>query len=100
MGFLAGKRVLIVGVASRLSIASGIAQAMHREGAELAFTYQNEKFKGRVEALAAEWGTGAALCVPCDVASDDEIAQVFEHLGQHWDALDCIVTVFLAITMA
>ncbi|MFL6878853.1 enoyl-ACP reductase [Pseudomonas marginalis] len=91
MGFLTGKRVLIVGVASRLSIASGIAQAMHREGAELAFTYQNEKFKGRVEALAAEWGTGAALCVPCDVASDDEIAQVFEHLGQHWDALDCIV---------
>ncbi|WEX13507.1 enoyl-ACP reductase FabI [Pseudomonas sp. OVF7] len=91
MGFLTGKRVLIVGVASRLSIASGIAQAMHREGAELAFTYQNEKFKGRVQALAAQWGTDAALCVPCDVASDDEIAQVFEHLRQHWDALDCIV---------
>jgi enoyl-[acyl-carrier protein] reductase I len=49
MGFLAGKRVLIVGVASKLSIASGIAAAMHREGAELAFTYQNDKLKGRVE---------------------------------------------------
>ena len=53
MGFLSGKRVLIVGVASKLSIASGIAAAMHREGAELAFTYQNEKLKGRVEDFAA-----------------------------------------------
>lgn len=55
MGFLSGKRVLIVGVASKLSIASGIAAAMHREGAELAFTYQNEKLKGRVEGFAADW---------------------------------------------
>ena len=58
MGFLTGKRVLIVGVASKLSIASGIAAAMHREGAELAFTYQNEKLKGRVEEFAASWGSG------------------------------------------
>ena len=82
MGFLAGKRVLIVGVASKLSIASGIAAAMHREGAELAFTYQNEKLKGRVEEFAAGWGSNADLCFPCDVANDDEIAAVFEALGR------------------
>ncbi|SQC13915.1 enoyl-(acyl carrier protein) reductase [Klebsiella pneumoniae] len=55
MGFLSGKRILITGVASKLSIAYGIAQAMHREGAELAFTYQNEKLKGRVESLLPRW---------------------------------------------
>ena len=65
MGFLTGKRVLIVGVASKLSIASGIAAAMHREGAELAFTYQNEKLKGRVEEFAAGWGSNPELCLRC-----------------------------------
>ena len=49
MGFLSGKKILITGLASNLSIAYGIAQAMHREGAELAFTYQNDKLKPRVE---------------------------------------------------
>ncbi|MBX9713153.1 MAG: enoyl-ACP reductase FabI, partial [Pseudomonadaceae bacterium] len=91
MGFLAGKRVLIVGVASKLSIASGIAAAMHREGAELAFTYQNDKLKGRVEEFAAGWGSSAELCFPCDVASDAEIAAVFDALSQKWDGLDIIV---------
>src|SRR3989338_6437361 len=91
MGFLSGKRVLIVGVASKLSIASGIAAAMHREGAELAFTYQNEKLKGRVEDFAAGWGSNADLCFPCDVASDEEIASVFAALSQKWDGLDIIV---------
>src|SRR5574343_452738 len=91
MGFLTGKRVLIVGVASKLPIASGIAAAMHREGAELAFTYQNEKLKGRVEEFAAGWGSSADLCFPCDVASDEEIAAVFDALSKKWDGLDCIV---------
>ena len=91
MGFLSGKRVLIVGVASKLSIASGIAAAMHREGAELAFTYQNEKLKGRVEEFAAGWGSGPELCFPCDVADDAEIEQVFVELAKKWDRLDCIV---------
>ena len=91
MGFLSGKRVLIVGVASKLSIASGIAAAMHREGAELAFTYQNEKLKGRVEEFAAGWGSGPELCFPCDVANDAEIEQVFVELAKKWDGLDCIV---------
>ena len=53
MGMLSGKRALIVGVASKLSIAYGIAQSMHREGAELAFTYQNDKLKDRVLGFAA-----------------------------------------------
>ncbi len=86
MGFLAGKRVLIVGVASKLSIASGIAAAMHREGAELAFTYQNDKLKGRVEEFAQGWGSSPELCFPCDVASDEEIAKVFEELSKKWTA--------------
>jgi enoyl-[acyl-carrier protein] reductase I len=71
MGFLSGKRILITGVASKLSIAYGIAQAMHREGAELAFTYQNEKLKGRVEEFAAALGSDIVL--PCDVAEDESI---------------------------
>lgn len=91
MGFLTGKRILIVGVASKLSIASGLAAAMHREGAELAFTYQNEKLKGRVEEFASQWGSSADLCFPCDVASDEEIANVFSELSKKWDGLDCIV---------
>jgi enoyl-[acyl-carrier protein] reductase I len=89
MGFLAGKRFLIVGVASKLSIASGIAEAMHREGAELAFTYQNDKLKGRVEKFAAGWDS--SLCFPCDVADDQQIEAVFTELGRHWDGLDGIV---------
>ncbi|MBS7325240.1 MAG: enoyl-ACP reductase [Thiopseudomonas sp.] len=91
MGFMTGKKVLIVGVASKLSIASGLAEAMHREGAELAFTYQNEKLKGRVEGFAEQWGSSAELCFPCDVTSDDDIAKVFEELAKKWDGLDCIV---------
>lgn len=89
MGFLAGKRFLIVGVASKLSIATGIAEAMHREGAELAFTYQNDKLKGRVEKFAAGWDS--SLCFPCDVADDQQIEDVFTELGRHWDGLDGIV---------
>lgn len=89
MGFMQGKRVLIVGVASNRSIAAGIAQAMAREGAELAFNYQNEKLKERVQNIAAECGSSIAL--PCDVSSDEEIAALFEGLAQHWDGLDCIV---------
>ena len=91
MGFLQGKRALIVGVASPRSIASGIAHAMAREGAELAFTYQNEKLKSRVEKIAEECGADPALVFPCDVSSDDEINGVFKSLSEHWDGLDTIV---------
>ncbi len=89
MGFLTGKKALIVGVASNRSIAWGIAKAMHREGAELAFTYQNDKLKSRVEAVAEECGSN--MTMPCDVASDEQIEAVFTELGKHWDGLDIIV---------
>lgn len=89
MGFLHGKRALITGIASERSIASGIAEAMHREGAELAFTYQNEKLKTRVEKAAAEYGSDIVL--PLDVADDAQIAACFEQLGQRWDGFDILV---------
>ena len=89
MGFMSGKRVLIVGVASKLSIAYGIAAAMHREGAELAFTYQNDKLKSRVEDFAT--GFGSTLVFPCDVGNDAEIDAVFSALGSHWEGLDGLV---------
>lgn len=89
MGFLAGKKILILGVASKLSIASGIATAMHREGAEIALTYQNEKLKGRVEGFAEGWDSN--LTFPCDVSSDEQIEQLFNDLAKHWDGLDGIV---------
>ncbi len=91
MGFLSGKKILIVGLASNLSIAWGIAKAMKREGAELAFTYQNEKLKGRVEKLAEELGCDSQLIFPCEVTSDEEINNVFTELGKHWDGLDGLV---------
>ena len=83
MGFLQGKRALITGIASERSIATGIAEAMHREGAELAFTYQNDKLKSRVEKAAAEYGS--SIVIPLDVGDDAQIAACFETLGQHWD---------------
>jgi len=89
MGFMQGKRVLIVGLASNRSIAWGIAKAMHREGAELAFTFQNDKLQSRVEEMAAECGSN--ITVECDVSSDEHIDNVFKVLGQHWDGLDVIV---------
>jgi enoyl-[acyl-carrier protein] reductase I len=89
MGFLQGKRALIAGLASNRSIAWGIAEAMHREGAELAFTYQNDKLKPRVEKMAGE--CGSSLTFPCDVASDDQINDVFTNLSKSWDGLDIII---------
>ena len=89
MGFLHGKRALIVGVSSNRSIAWGIAAAMHREGAELAFTCQTDKLHPRVATLAAELGSDIIL--PCDVGSDTDIERVFEHLDDYWDRVDIIV---------
>lgn len=89
MGFLTGKRALITGVASDRSIAYGIAEAMHREGAELAFTYQNDKLKGRVEKFAAQFGS--SIVIPCEVAEDASIAAAFQQLGEQWDGLDIVV---------
>jgi len=89
MGFLEGKRALIVGCASNRSIAWGIAQAMRSQGAELAFTYQTEKLQARVEKMAAELDSD--ICLPCDVASDEQIEKVFENLDNYWDHLDIII---------
>lgn len=89
MGFLTGKRALVVGVASDRSIATGIAEAMHRQGAELAFTYQNDKLRKRVEEFAAECGSDISL--PLDVGDDAQIEAAFAALGQRWDGFDIVV---------
>jgi enoyl-[acyl-carrier protein] reductase I len=89
MGFLHGKRALITGVLNHRSIAWGIANAMHREGAELAFTYVNDKLKDRVDEAAVQFGSNIVL--PCDVTSDADIENLFAELGKHWDGLDIVV---------
>ncbi|VAW74328.1 Enoyl-[acyl-carrier-protein] reductase [NADH] [hydrothermal vent metagenome] len=89
MGFLKDKKVLIVGLASTRSIAWGVAQAMHREGADLAFTYQNDKLRDRVEKMASE--CKSEVVVPCDVSSDKQIEAVFDHIDDYWDHLDVII---------
>ncbi len=82
MGFLAGKRLLITGVLNNRSIAYGVAKACHREGAELAFSYQGERFKERITEFAAEFGS--SLIFDCDVGSDEQIAALFAGLAQAW----------------
>ena len=89
MGFLAGKRALIVGVATDRSIAWGIAQAMHREGAELAFTYPNDRMKERVVPLAES--VGSKLTMPLDVTVDDQIGASFDLLKREWGQLDAVI---------
>lgn len=89
MGFLAGKRILITGVLSNRSIAYGVAKAMYREGAELAFTYQNERFKDRVAEFAKDFNS--ELILPCDVQDDEQITALFETIGNTWGSLDGFV---------
>ena len=89
MGFLAGKRALIVGVATERSIAWGIAQAMHREGAELAFTYPNDRMKERVEPLAQS--LGSKLTMQLDVTVDGQIDESFDLLKREWGQLDIVI---------
>jgi enoyl-[acyl-carrier protein] reductase I len=81
--------VLVTGVASNRSIAWGVAQAMHREGAALAFSYQSDKLKGRAEEMAAQCGSD--LVVELDVSSDAQIDAAFAELARRWDGLDAIV---------
>lgn len=89
MGFLSGKRALITGIASDRSIAWGIAKVMHREGAELAFTYPNERLKERVLKFASAFDSQIVL--PCDVSTDESIDQLFDQLATHWEHLDILV---------
>jgi enoyl-[acyl-carrier protein] reductase I len=89
MGFLAGKKALITGIASQRSIATGIAEAFHREGAEIAYSYQGEKLKSRVEEQAHE--TNSSLVIPLDVADDAQIASCFDTIQQAWGGIDIVV---------
>jgi enoyl-[acyl-carrier protein] reductase I len=89
MGFLAGKKALIVGIASKRSIAYGIAEAMHREGAELGFTYLNEKMKERVDGAAEAFGSD--LVLPLDVNEDQQIEDCFKAVEAHWGGMDILV---------
>ena len=89
MGFLAGKRILVTGLISNRSIAYGVAQSCRAQGAELAFTFQNERFQERVTEMAAEFGS--SLVFPCDVAEDAQIDALFSSLRTHWDGLDGLV---------
>ena len=89
MPLLSGKKILVTGVISNRSIAFGVAKAARREGAEIALTYQNERFKERVQEMAKELGSDLAL--PCEVTSDEEIKALFEQLGKRWQNLDGVV---------
>ncbi len=86
MSFLTGKKILITGLLSNRSIAYGVARACKDQGAELAFTYQGERFEQRVKDLASEFGS--TIVLPCDVTIDTEIANLFANLNKHWDSLD------------
>jgi enoyl-[acyl-carrier protein] reductase I len=90
MGLLDNKRALIVGLASDRSIAYGIAEAMHRQGAQLAFAYQGEKLKDRVTKMANN-DFKSDLVFSCDVSRDEEITKLFTNLNKHWDGLDSLV---------
>jgi len=89
MALLSGKHILITGLLSNRSIAFGIAKVARREGAEIALTYQNERFRERAEEMGRELGAKVAL--PCDVTSDAEIGALFAELGKQWSALDGLV---------
>lgn len=89
MAMLSAKKILVTGVLSNRSIAYGIARVAHREGAELAFTYVGERFRERVTELARDFGS--QLVLPCDVASDEQITELFAELGKRWDGLDGLV---------
>jgi enoyl-[acyl-carrier protein] reductase I len=89
MGFLAGKKALITGVASDRSIATGIAEAFKREGAELAFSYQGERLKSRVEEFAAS--VDSKIVLPLDVAEDAQIDEVMQELQKQWGGLDVLI---------
>ncbi len=89
MGLLEGKKALITGVANERSIAYGIARAFYREGAQLAFTYPNDKLRKRVEEIAQELGSD--LVIRCDVSYDEDIHTLAEVLRRNWEGLDILV---------
>src|SRR6056297_493323 len=90
MGFLSGKRALITGIANNRSIAYGIAEAMHREGAELAFTYLNDRFKPKVEKATKD--LGSSIYLPLDATDDEQVDALFPALAEHWpEGVDIVI---------
>ena len=89
MNLLKNKNILIVGVANKHSIASGIAESMAENGANIALTYQNDRLKENVIKLGESWGVDTFI--PCDVASDDEIKDAFSTLSSSWDGVDAVI---------
>ncbi|MCB0338364.1 MAG: SDR family oxidoreductase, partial [Bdellovibrionales bacterium] len=89
MGMFSDKKILVLGVANAKSIAWGISEALHKEGAELAFTYVNDAIEKRLRPLAE--GLGSKVILPCDVASDSEIENLFVELESRWGRLDGVL---------
>src|SRR6516165_7637143 len=90
MSLLTGKLGIVFGVANKRSIAWAIAQAWHKAGAQLAFTYQGERLKENVEELAGTFGP-ETLILPCDVSKDEQIAEVFKIAGQKFGKLHLLL---------
>jgi enoyl-[acyl-carrier protein] reductase I len=88
-GLFQDKNALVFGVANERSIAWGISQALHAEGARLGFTFEGEILERRVRPLAES--VGSDLVLQCDVTRDDQIAQVFEQVRERWGRLDLLV---------
>ena len=86
---LKNKKILITGLANKYSIANGIAAAMHREGAQLAFAYQNERLLKNLTSIAEEYNSN--ILIECDVSSDESIDKAFKELNNHWDSFDGLV---------
>ena len=86
---LKNKKILISGLANKYSIAAGIASAMHREGAELAFTYQNERLLKNLEPIAEKMNS--KILIECDVSCDTSIATSFNELNKYWPDFDGFV---------
>ena len=90
MALLEGKIGLIFGVANKNSIAWAVAQAWHREGATLVFTYQGERYKGNVEELAVTLDN-APILLPCDVSKDEDITSVFQYVQEKFGRCDLLL---------
>ena len=88
-GIMHGKRGIVMGVANDRSIAWGIADAIARQGAEIAFTYQGEALLKRVSPLAES--VGSSIVIPCDVSSDEAIDETFNLLKEKWNNIDFLV---------
>ena len=89
MQLLEGKKILVTGISGKRSIGWGIASALDANGAEMAFTYQNERFEAKVRELAQDCNCRTVL--PCDVQNDDEIESLFRRLEEEWGRIDGLI---------